>query len=103
MDSTFDVESIYKSVIQSVAKNPSSCLPISCEDGCFTLLLMTSYAANLPKVLNLRKVKLRFAVNYIFSVKIVRLESALVQLLRGGDCHFIKWKLCELKKNMMIY
>jgi hypothetical protein len=23
--------------------------------------------------------------------------------LKGGDCHFIKWKLCELKKNVMLH
>jgi HTH-type transcriptional regulator / antitoxin HigA len=23
--------------------------------------------------------------------------------LKGGDCHFFKWKLCEFKKNAMLY
>jgi hypothetical protein len=23
--------------------------------------------------------------------------------IKGGDCHFFKWKLCELKKYVMLY
>jgi hypothetical protein len=46
------------------------------------LLLMASSAANLPKVLNLRKVKLRFAVNYILACH-AELVSASIFAKRG--------------------